>query len=183
MSDMTTEEIIISIVRVAGALLVLRWAFAGALIAIAVDLSDLFLMNLLDLGGLRDYQALDKWLDLAYMATFLVVALRWVGLSRRIAVLLFSYRIIGVLVFEVVGERWVLLDFPNVFEFWFVFVAAVLHYQPGYQFTIRRSLVWLAVLLAVKEFQEYALHGARWLDRYVAVDLVVDWWRWLTAWF
>lgn len=179
---MTTEEIIISIVRVAGALLVLRWALAGALIAIVVDLSDLFLMNLLDLGGLRDYQALDKWLDLAYMATFLFVALRWAGLSRRVAVLLFSYRIIGVVVFEVVGERWVLLFFPNVFEFWFLFVAAVHRFRPGYKLTLRQSVGWLLVLLALKEFQEYVLHGARWLDQYVAVDLVLDWWRWLTGW-
>ncbi|MDA1216012.1 MAG: hypothetical protein O2812_03975 [Chloroflexi bacterium] len=180
---MTTEEIIITIVRVAGALLVLRWALAGGLVAIAVDLSDLFLMNLLDQGGVRDYQSLYKWLDLAYMATFLVVALRWSGLTRQVAVLLFGYRIIGVVVFEIVGERWKLLGFPNVFEFWFLFVAAAQHFRPGYQFTTRRSMAWLVVLLAAKEVQEYALHGARWLDQYVAVDLVADWWRWLARWF
>ena len=76
---MTTEEIIIAFFRIAGALPVLRWALAGALIAIAVDLSDLFQMNLLDLGGVGNYQALDKWLDLSYMITFLIVALRWHG--------------------------------------------------------------------------------------------------------
>ena len=116
---MTAEEMIIAAVRLAGALLVLRWAFAGSLAAIAIDFSDLFLMNLIDLGGVRNYQAFDKWLDLAYMVTFLWVALRWSGPVRTIAVGLFAYRIAGVVAFEVVGARWVLLLFPNVFEFWF----------------------------------------------------------------
>jgi hypothetical protein len=53
---------------------VLRWAFAGALIAIAVDFSDLFWMGVLDLGGLQNYQTFDKWADVVYMLTFLWVA-------------------------------------------------------------------------------------------------------------
>ena len=39
--------------------------------------SDLFMMNLIDLGGVDDYQTFDKYLDQAYLLTFLVVALRW----------------------------------------------------------------------------------------------------------
>ena len=103
---MTTEELIISAVRILGALLILRWMLVGSILAVVVDLSDLFLMNLLDMGGVGNYQALDKWLDLTYMATFLWVSLRWEQPYRRIAVLLFAYRIIGVLIFEVIGNRW-----------------------------------------------------------------------------
>ena len=176
---MTTEELIIAAVRVAGALLVLRWAFAGALFAIAIDLSDLFMMNLLDLGGVRNYQAFDKWLDLAYMATFLWVATRWQGPPRTIAIALFAYRMAGVMAFELVGSRWVLLAFPNVFEFWFVFVAGARLFAPGYELTWRRSLVWLVPVSLLKEAHEYTLHGARWLDNYRAVDVVVDFWRWI----
>ncbi len=179
---MTTEEMIIAAVRVTGALLVLRWALMGSLAAIAIDLSDLFMMNLLDLGGVGNYQALDKWLDLAYMGTFMWVATRWGGTARTVAASLFAYRIVGVVMFELVDNRWVLLGFPNAFEFWFVFVAAVHHYRPSYEFTVRRSLMWLMPIGALKEAQEYALHGARWLDRYRAVDLVQDWWRSLTGW-
>ena len=177
---MTTEELIISAVRIAGALLVLRWAFAGAIAAILIDFSDLFMMNLLDLGGVRNYQALDKWLDLAYMLTFLWVALRWSGPPRNIAIALFTFRIVGVLAFEVIGNRWVLLFFPNVFEFWFVFVAATLRFTPAYELTWRRSLLWLIPLTALKEAQEYVLHGSKWLDNYRAVDVVVDAWKWVT---
>ena len=177
----TTEEIVIALVRVAGAIPVLRWALAGALIAIAVDLSDLFQMNLLDLGGVRNYQALDKWLDLSYMGTFLIVALRWTGPARAVAIALFAFRMIGFAMFEATGNRWVLLAFPNVFEFWFVFVAALRHYWPAYQPTMARSLIWLVPIVALKEVHEYVLHGWRVLDNYVAIDLVRDWWRWATG--
>ena len=178
---MTAEELIIAVTRVGGALLVLRWAFSGSIAAILIDFSDLFMMNLLDMGGVRNYQSLDKWLDLAYMATFLWVALRWSGPPRTIAVGLFAFRIVGVIAFEALGSRSVLLVFPNVFEFWFVFVAGVLLFAPSYELTWRRSLVWLVPLTALKEAQEYVLHGGRWLDNYRAVDVVVDAWRWLTG--
>ena len=179
---MTLEQLIIGIVRVAGALPVLRWAFAGALIAILVDFSDLFLMNLLNLGGLRNYQSFDKWLDLAYMGTFLLVALRWTGPARSVAVSLFAFRMIGFAAFELTGTREVLLVFPNVFECWFVFVAARDHYRPGYDLTRGRVVAWLVALTALKLGQEYVLHGAQWLDDYIVTEVFADLWRLLTPW-
>lgn len=180
---MTTEEIIIAFVRIAGALPVLRWALAGALIAIAVDLSDLFQMNLLDLGGVGNYQALDKWLDLSYMITFLIVALRWHGPARSVAVGLFAIRMVGFVMFEATGNRWVLLAFPNGFEFWFVFVALLRYFRPAYDLTPIRSIWWLVPIVALKGAHEYALHGWRGLDDYVAIDVVREWWCWLTSRF
>jgi hypothetical protein len=120
---MSTEEAIIAAVRVAGSLLVLRWAFVGGVIAVLVDLSDLFMMNLLQLGGVSDYQAFDKWLDQVYMACFLVVALRWPDPARRVAVALYALRMVGFISFELTHAREVLVAFPNLFEFWFLFVA------------------------------------------------------------
>jgi hypothetical protein len=49
---------------------VLRWPFWGGLLALAVDQSDLFMMNLLRLGGVGDYQTFDKYLDQAYLLAF-----------------------------------------------------------------------------------------------------------------
>ena len=178
---MTTEELIITAVRVAGALPVLRWAFGGALIAIVVDLSDLFLMNLIDAGGVRNYQALDKWLDVSYMLAFLAVALRWEGWARRIAVALFALRAVGFVAFEVTGERWMLVALPNAFEFWFVFVAWVRHRRPAYELTLGRSLAWLVPVVLLKEVQEAVLHGWRGLDGFTAVEFVSNIWRWVTS--
>ena len=174
---MTIEELVIILARIVGSLPVLQWAFAGAIIAILVDFSDLFMMNLLDLGGIRDYQAFDKLADLAYMVTFLFVAFRWSGIPRNVAIALFAFRIIGVGVFELVAWRGVLLFFPNLFDFWFVLVAGLMHFRPGYTMTARRAAFWIGALLVLKESQEYALHWGKWLDQYRATDVVVDWWN------
>src|SRR2546423_13923022 len=114
--------------RVASALPTLRWPLAGALIALVADFADLFLMDAI--GGISDYQRLDKLCDLAYIAAFVIVTLRWSGLERVIALVLFGYRMIGEVAFEITGQRALLLLFPNVFEFWFVAVAARRPYPP-----------------------------------------------------
>ena len=74
---MSLEEQIVIIVRLFGSLPVVYFPFFGSLFAILVDLSDLFIIGNLDLGGVRNYQRLDKLLDLSYMLTFLLVSLRW----------------------------------------------------------------------------------------------------------
>ena len=178
---MTAEELAIAIVRVAGALPVLRWAFAGGLIAVFTDLSDLFLRNLLDLGGVRNYQALDKWLDQAYQLTFLIVALRWRGTARSVALALFAFRLAGFALFEATGARVVLLAFPNVFEWWFLFVASLPHWRPHFAFTRRNTAFALAGLTALKLLHEYALHGGRWLDGFTAVEALEAIGGWFAA--
>ena len=177
---MTLEQIVIGLIRVAGSLPVLRWAFAGALIAIVVDFSDLFWMGFLDLGGLGNYQAFDKWIDLVYMIAFLWVAYRWRGIERTVAIALFAFRMIGFATFELTGSRMVLLAFPNVFEFWFIFVAGRDTLRPRYVLTVQRTAVWLVTLGALKLAQEWALHGGRYLDKYRATDVVADWWELIT---
>lgn len=161
--------------RVATALPALRWPFAGSLLAIVADFFDLFLMNAI--GGIEDYQRLDKLCDLAYMLVFLKVALGWVGLERSVALGLFAYRMIGEVVFELTGARWTLLVFPNVFEFWFIAVAALHHYRPGASLSRRDTAVALVALLLGKEAQEYFLHFDRFLDNFTAFDAVTGIWR------
>lgn len=160
---MTPEILVIAAIRIAGSLPVLRWPLAGGILAILVDLSDLLLRDLLDLGGVGDYQSLDKWLDQVYLATFLIVALRWAGWPRWIAVALYLYRLVGFLAFELTGERMLLLVFPNVFELWFLLVAAVgADHVAGWPAS--RYAAVLVVLTAAKEVQEWAIHGARLFD-------------------
>jgi len=179
---MTLEQLIIGLIRVAGSLPVLRWAFAGALIAIVVDFSDLFFMGVLDLGGLRNYQVFDKWLDLVYMLTFLWVANKWAGPERTIALALFGFRMIGFVAFELTQERFILIVFPNVFEFWFVFVAIRLHYWPKYEMTRKRIVRWLLIVLVLKMGQEWVLHGGKYLDSFTLFEAVEAIWDFVVFW-
>ena len=178
---MTAEVLLIGAIRVAGSLPVLRWPLAGGLLAVVVDLADLLLRDVIDLGGIPDYQAFDKWIDQVYLAAFLVVALRWTGVERTIAVALYAYRLVGFVAFELTGERALLLLFPNVFELWFLVVAAVHRFRPGFAWRLAPTAVVLAVLLAVKELQEWALHGARLFDGISSLDFLDGVRRWLTG--
>jgi hypothetical protein len=178
---MTLEVLVIAVVRVVGSLPVLRWPLAGGLLAILVDLSDLLLRDTLDLGGVPDYQSLDKWLDQVYMACFLVVALRWHGLERTVAVALYVFRLVGFFAFEATGERAILFLFPNVFEPWFLVVAAVHHFRPGFAWSRRAFAATFVALLGVKELQEWALHVGRIFDGFSSLDAIGWVWRWLTG--
>ena len=206
---MTVEMWVIAFVRIAGSFPVLKWPLYGAIAAILVDLSDLFLMNLLELGGVRDYQTFDKALDQVYMAAFLIVAWRWGGVERNVAVALYAFRLLGFAAFEMTQSREVLLLFPNLFEFWFVFCAARRHFgwQERIPLTLRvlelstpaapstcatatsvfaserwnLALIVPAVVLVLgKLVQEYAIHRERWMDNITAVDAVESIWRFLT---
>ncbi len=111
------------------------------------------------------------------MLTFAIVATRWQGLERRIALALLAFRLIGVATFELTGARSTLLLFPNVFEFWFLFVAARHHRESPRPLSSRRAAAWLLALSSLKLAQEFVLHQARWLDAYVATEVAADLWR------
>jgi hypothetical protein len=186
---MTTEMLIIAVVRIAGSLPVLRWPFYGAVIAILVDQSDLFMMNLLQLGGVSDYQTFDKYLDQVYIALFMIVAWRWEGVERNVAAGLYGYRFLGFVAFELTQSRGILLFFPNLFEFWFVLIAARRQFglEERLPLTLRQGDGWnrpllatLGGLVALKMFQEYAIHQAKWLDSFTATEAVEAVWRFLT---
>ena len=184
------EALVIGLIRVAGSLPVLRWAFVGALIAVFIDLSDLFWRQLIDLGGIPNYQEWDKWLDQVYILLFLFVAWRWTGLERQIALGLFAYRLVGFIVFLAGAGREILIFFPNVFEFWFLYVASRPHWpkrfvrspdgglKPLDRATAAR---WLLILAALKIFQEYALHTGKWLDDFTALEAVEAIWDFVSA--
>jgi hypothetical protein len=176
----TLEEIVIAVVRIVGSLPVLIWPFWGGLLAMIDDQSDLFMMNLLHLGGVRDYQTFDKYLDQVYLLCFLIVSLRWRGWERKVSVGLYAYRFVGFVAFEATSARWLLLLFPNFFESWFMLTAARHEFDLDRRLGETKLLAAGAGLVALKIFQEYAIHYGRWLDGFTAVDAVRSIWHWLT---
>jgi hypothetical protein len=167
----TAEILVIGAIRIAGSLPVLRWPLAGGILAVLVDLSDLLLRDVLDLGGVGDYQSLDKWLDQVYLATFLLVALRWEGWPRGIAVALYVFRLVGFVAFELSGDRGLLLLFPNVFELWFLLVAAAGPARIA-GWSVSRYVLSLVLLTVLKEVQEWAIHGARLFDGISSLEFI-----------
>jgi hypothetical protein len=224
---MTTEMWVIAAERVLGSLPVLRWPFYGALFAMLIDQSDLLLMNLLHLGGVNNYQSFDKDLDQVYLALFLVTALRMARaaagrvdaslakhdarIERNVSVGLYAYRLAGFAAFELTRSRGLLLFFPNLFEFWYLFIAARRQFRLEVRLPLRlraarrdtaavegraaplalnqpaqsarlpsSTAVVLVALVALKLFQEYALHQARWLDSFTTVDALRAIWHFVT---
>ena len=154
---MTLEEIIILIARIIGSLLVFKWNFFGAIIAILVDFSDLFMMNLLHLGGVRNYQMFDKIIDLFYLIFFLIVTFKWTKKLRNISIFLFN-------------NRMILFIFPNVFEFWFLAIAYMKLFK--YEITTRKLVIIFTIVLILKLIHEYILHVWKVLDNYRAIDVL-----------
>jgi hypothetical protein len=170
---MTWEEVIIVLFRFFGSFPVLRWPFLGGLFVTATDQGDLLLMNILDLGGVRDYQTLDKYIDQVYMLFFLLVALRWEAAPRNIAAGLYAFRLLGLGAFVIAGgQREVLLFFPNVFEFWFIFVAGLNFFNIVIQFTRAQVAVALVAVTGLKLGQEYALHHAKVFDGITMLEAI-----------
>ncbi len=177
---MTPVVVIVGLYRIVGSLVVLRWPFWGALVAIAVDLTDLLLLDLLvptGLGPWPDYQAFDKWADQVYLLAFLVVALRdFRPLEKWIAVALYLFRLVGFVAFELGAPREMLFLVPNLFEFWFLAVVTVAHVRPGFAWTPGRAAAVLGLLLGAKLVQEWALHVARLFDSFTFLE-ALDWIR------
>jgi hypothetical protein len=163
--------LIVVTLRTTAPLTVLRWPLPGALLTIAADTVDIIVFQLAGFPA-WDYHALDKVLDTYALTLQFVVVQRWPALLRTTGSALFAVRVLGVALFEVTGQRALLFAFPNLFEFFFVFVASWQQAAPGRPVPPRTLAACMTLMLAPKLAQEYVLHYARLLDEPVAVDII-----------
>jgi hypothetical protein len=146
---------------------ILRWPLAGGLLAMAIDAFDVVLVEGLarvfgespEFGPL--YPQIDKWLDTYYLSLELVVTRRWTdALLRRTALVLFAWRIAGVVLFELTSIRQVLVVFPNLFENFYLYVLIMARVAPRLVPRTARQLVLVLVVLYIpKAIQEWVLHA------------------------
>src|SRR6478735_1047461 len=123
------------------------------------------------------YQSYDKAMDVFYLSMAYLSTLRnWESMPAfRIGWFLYFYRLVGALVFELTHARWVLLVFPNVFEYFFIAYETVrsrwqpVHLLVGWWLSAA-ALIWVVIKLP----QEYWLHVAK-LD----VTDQIDQHRWI----
>jgi hypothetical protein len=154
-------------VRLAVPLLILRSPWWGFLLALAIDGIDL---NVIESIGYAHnpnfttdygrYQTQDKWLDAYMFAIAAYMSRLWPEkLAYNTSLILFWYRVVGVLLFEITGARWLLFAFPNVFEYFYLFCAFMFRYKPAFQIqTGKRLAIILLFLTVLKLPQEYVIH-------------------------
>ncbi len=158
--------LIVIALRLVLPLTILRWPLAGGLLALVIDAVDVALVDAIasvmgvGLGFGDQYAQIDKWLDLYYLSLELVVVRRWPELRpKQAATILFAWRLIGVILFEITVYRPLLLVFPNLFENVYLYVLVVRRWFPRFMpRTTAQTLLVCAILLVPKLVQEYVLH-------------------------
>ena len=124
------------------------------------------------------YQNYDKAMDIFYLSIAYLAAMRnWDNLHAfAVARFLFYYRLAGAFLFEVTHERWILLIFPNTFEYFFIAYELWRTRWATRPVTQRAWILTAAFIwIVIKLPQEYWLHVAE-LD---VTDTLQDyWWAW-----
>lgn len=113
--------------RVAVPLAIPRYPLPAMLTALVIDGIDQTIFQTFTSLDLSGYQSYDKALDVYYLSIAYVATLRnWTNFTAfRVSWFLYYYRLVGVVLFELSQLRWLLLVFPNTFEYFFDFYEAV----------------------------------------------------------
>jgi len=120
-------------------------AILACLVLDAVDQTLFQTLTDLDLSG---YQGYDKALDIYYLTIAYLSTLRnWRNRDAfQVAWFLFYYRLAGVVLFELLHWRALLLVFPNTFEYFFIVYEAIrLRWDPTR--LSRRNAILLAAAI------------------------------------
>lgn len=161
-----TQAVVLAVVvsRVLVPLAIPRFPVPGLLASLVLDAVDQSVFQQfpgLDLAG---YQGYDKALDVYYLTIAYVSTLRnWTDpIAFRIGQFLWYWRLVGVVAFELTGERWLLVVFANTVEYYVLAYEVVrLGWRPT-RLSPRRLLalaggIWVVVKLP----QEWWIHVAR----------------------
>src|SRR5262245_44146366 len=145
----------------------------AALVLDAVDGSLLAHLSSVDVGPDGPYQSFDKALDSYTLAIAYLATMRnWTSTPAfRISRFLFYYRMVGVVAFELLDSRVMLVVFPNTFELFFIVYEGLRTRWDPDRWSGRFWLYFAGGLwVFVKLPQEYWIHVAK-LD---FTDAVVD---------
>jgi hypothetical protein len=146
-------------------LLIPLWPLPTMIAALVLDAVDQTVFQALAPDAdLSWYQGYDKALDVYYLGIAYLSTLRnWTNMPAfQVSRFLYYYRLVGATLFEATGLRWLLLVFPNTFEYFFDTIEAIrTRWDP------RRVSAALAVGIAafiwivIKLPQEWWIHIAQ----------------------
>ncbi|MGC4107947.1 MAG: hypothetical protein QM753_16610 [Thermomicrobiales bacterium] len=159
--------------RVIVPLFIPRFPLPAIIICLVVDGFDKGILESYTNMNLDFYQGYDKALDIYYQTIAFLSTMRNWSSAAAFAVgrFLFYYRLVGVVLFELLQARWMLFVFPNTFEYFFIFYEFVrLRWNPqrwGLKFWgAAGAFIWIVIKLP----QEWWIHIAQ-LD---ATDFIRD---------
>jgi len=141
-----------------------RYPVPAGLAALVIDGVDHGILQAHTAVNLDRYQNYDKALDIYYLSIeYLAILRNWTNLSAlRMGRILFYYRLVGSLLFELLHIRALLLFFPNTFEYFFLWYEALrLRWNPRRltpTFVIGSAF---AIWVLIKVPQEYWIHVAQ----------------------
>jgi len=153
--------VVVIILRIFIPLSIFKWPFWGALLAIAADCSDVILMDAFGWGWFegRDYHSYDKFFDTYYLSFEAYMSLKWQDvLAKRTSIVLFIWRVLGIVIFEFTRIRQIVFLAPNIFENFYLLVVGL---RKFFAFRIDRAKRLIIVLLIAgipKIIQEYIMH-------------------------
>ena len=169
-ADLAADDTAVVVVVVAARLLVplliprFPLVIIAALVLDGIDNGVLAQFTDVDLSPDGPYQSWDKALDIYYLAIAYLATMRnWSSdAAFRVSQFLFYYRLVGVMLFELLDSRLMLLIFPNTFEYFFIAYEVIrLRFDPS-RVSARFWLLTAAALwVFVKLPQEYWIHIAQ----------------------
>lgn len=141
-----------------------RFPLPAILACLVIDAADQTIFQAFTDDPLEGYQTYDKALDVYYLAIAYISTMRnWTDPSAyRISKFLYFYRLVGVTAFELLDQRWLLLVFPNTFEYFFIAYEAVRTRWNPLRLSARRlvgiaAFIWIFIKLP----QEWWIHIAK----------------------
>ncbi len=140
---------------------ILRWPFWGAILVILGDISDVVLMDAFGWGWFegRNYHVYDKFFDTYYLGFEMYMAFKWQEvLARRTAMVLFSWRVLGIIAFEIFKIRQLVFLAPNIFENFYLLVVGLKKFFKFKVDNVKKLIILLLIAGIPKIVQEYIMH-------------------------
>jgi hypothetical protein len=160
----STVFVIVVLLRFFVPLAIPRFPLPAILACLVLDAADQSIFQAFTDDPLPGYQAYDKALDVFYLAIAYISSMRnWrEPAAFQVGRFLYLYRLVGVTLFELLHWRWLLLVFPNTFEYFFIAYEAVrTRWNPARLSVL--AVVSMAVFITVfiKLPQEWWIHIAQ----------------------
>ena len=163
------QDLIFISIRLLFSLPILRFPLFGAVLAIFIDYFDFEILKLINYGDLTNYQYLDKCMDMLYLAMEIYMGLRWKNnLARLALIILFFYRLVGFGLYSMLQSPFILLIFPNIFEWFYLYYLSYKKLLKKDPVTSIGRLIWILIGLTIpKLVHEYLLH----------LNTIHPWWK------